>query len=222
MLAWNHRLAEKIKDPGFALETFQMLQNWQRCRLTRSYSDLISQESYQPACEFFLNELYGGMDFLKRDQEVAKVMSVMVRFLPGNALLTMADAFELQALSLEFDMDMAQRLNDTDTTELDVGSYGTIYRSCGRRKLRERQILLIKELGNELSKLVNKGLVVRLIRLMRAPAHAAGFGAFQSFLESGVLSFRKLVDPVYFINTIYEREWQSMQKLFDGDACPFQ
>ena len=221
MLAWNHRLAAKISTPGFALEPVKTLQQWQRRRLAESYSDLIEQESYRPACEFFLEELYGGLDFLKRDQEVAKVMSVMVRFLPGKALLALADAFELQALSLEFDMEMAERLDSSGAVELDVASYGEIYRSCGNKPMRERQILLIRDLGNELAKLVHKLLVVRLIRLMRGPAYAAGFGALQSFLESGVNSFRELEDPVYFINTIYQREWLSMQKLFAGEAEPF-
>lgn len=216
MLAWNHRLAQIISAPGFALEPFQTLQQWQRQRLAENYSDLINQESYRPACEFFLEELYAGLDFLKRDQEVAKVMPVMERFLPGNALLTMADAFELQALSLEFDLEMAERLESSGTLKLDIASYGGIYRSCGNRPLRERQILLIRDLGNELAKLVHKRLVVRLIRLMRGPAYAAGFGALQAFLESGVLSFRKLEDPYYFINTIYKREWHSMQELFAG------
>ena len=221
MLAWNHRLAAKITAPGFALQPFQILQQWQRQRLAVSYYDLINQESYRPACEFFLEELYGGLGFLKRDQDVARVMSVMVRFLPGNALFTMADAFELQAVSLEFDMKMADQLDSTGAEELDVASYGVIYRSCGNRPLRERQILLIRDLGNELAKLVHKLLVARLIRLLRGPAYAAGFGALQTFLESGVYSFRELEDPVYFINTIYDREWLSMQKLFAGDSDPF-
>jgi hypothetical protein len=221
MLAWNHRLAEKISAPGFALEPFQALQQWQRERLAESYSDLMNQESYRPACEFFLEELYGGLDFQERDQEVARVMSVMVRFLPGNALHIMADAFELQALSLKFDMAMAQRFESNGATDLNVASYGLFYRSCGKGPQRERQIVLIREVGNELAKLVHKPFVVRLIRLMRGPAYAAGFGALQSFLESGVLSFRQLDDPVYFVNTIYERERLSMQKLFAGDAEPF-
>jgi len=221
MLAWNHQLAERINAPGFKLESFQTLQQWQRKRLAKTYEDLINQDSYRPACEFFLEELYGGLDFLKRDQEVAKVMSVMVRFLPGKGLLTMADAFELQALSLEFDMEMADLLDASGPVQLDVVSYGNIYRSCGKPLLRERQIQLIRDMGNELAKLVHKLLVARLIRLMRGPAYAAGFGALQAFLESGVFSFRRLDDPVYFINTIYKREWRSMQKLFAGDAEPF-
>ena len=118
-------------------------------------------------------------------------------------------------------MEMAERLDSTGAVELDVASYGEIYRSCGNRPLRERQILLIRDLGNELAKLVHKLLVVHLIRLMRGPAYAAGFGALQAFLESGVVSFRELEDPVYFINTIYQREWLSMQKLFAGETEPF-
>jgi len=216
MLGWNHEIAQKISEPGFALEPFQTLQQWQRRRLAESYSDLIEQESYRPACEFFLDELYAGMNFLKRDQAVAKVMPVMEKFLPGKALLVMAGAFELQALSLEFDLDMAERLDSSGAVKLDIASYGVIYRSCGNRSLRERQILLIRDLGNELAKLVHKPFLVHLIRMMRGPAYAAGVGALQAFLESGVLSFRKLDDPCYFINTIYNREWLSMQELFAG------
>ena len=216
MLGWNHEIAQKISAPGFALEPFQTLQKWQRQRLAESYSDLIRQESYRPACEFFLEELYAGLDFLKRDQEVAKVMPVMEKFLPGKVLLIMAGAFELQALSLEFDLEMAERLDSSGVVDLDIASYGVIYRSCGNRPLRERQILLIRDLGNELAKLVHKPLVVRLIRMMRGPAYAAGFEKLQAFLESGVLSFRKLEDPDYFIDAIYNREWLSMQELFAG------
>lgn len=221
MLARNHLLAKKICAPDYPIEAFQTLQQWQRQRLADAYSDLTAQENCRPACEFFLDELYGGLDFLERDQEVAKVMGVMMKFLPGKALTAMADAFELQAISLEFDMEMADRLASTGAVELDPASYAAIYRSCGTRPLRERQILLIRDLGNELAKMVHKSVVVHLIRLMRGPAIAAGFGALQEFLESGVLSFRQLEDPADFINTIYNREWLSMQKLFAGEAAPF-
>ena len=144
MLAWNQRLVVKIKAPGFPITPFQTLQQWQRQRLANSYSDLIEQENCRPACEFFFEELYAGMDFLKRDQEVAKVMTVLVKFLPRNALFTLDDAFELQALSLNFDMQMAELVDSTGALELDVASYGDIFRACGDRQLRERQILLIR------------------------------------------------------------------------------
>jgi len=222
MLARNHRLAEVICAPEFRIEPFDLLQQWQRERLTDSYRDLASQGNSRPACDFFLNELYGGLDFLERDQEMNKVMPLMERFLPGNALMSLASAFELQAISLEFDVEMARILYARGVVELDVPEYGSLYRACGKRAVREKQIQLILQIGIDLADLVGKRLISGLVRLLRGPAHAAGFGALQEFLESGLVSFRKLDDPVLFMDTIYRREWSSMQKLFEGDENPFR
>ena len=80
---------------------------------------------------------------------------------------------------------------------------------------------MIRQLGVDLAWLVDKPLVTQLVRLARGPAHAAGFGALQNFLEAGLFSFRKLEDSGFFINTIYQREWLTMQKLFAGNPNPF-
>jgi hypothetical protein len=73
----------------------------------------------------------------------------------------------------------------------------------------------------DLARLVDKPLVTMLVRLLRGPAHAAGFGTLQEFLETGLFAFRELEDSDFFIETIYEREWLTMQKLFAGDENPF-
>lgn len=222
MLGRNHQLAQQVEAPGFHLETFLMLQQWQRDRLAGTYADLSCQDSYRPACEFFLAELYGGLDFLKRDQDLDTVMPVMVRFLPGHALGSLAAAFELQAISLEFDIGVSAILNQRGCRDLDLESYAMAYRECGNRPQREHQIILIKRLGDDLGKLVDKSLVSYLVRLLRGPAHAAGFGELQQFLETGLASFRKLDDKQFFVNTIYEREWLAMERLFAGDDQPYR
>jgi len=221
MLARNHGLAGKIEGKDFPLQAFERLQMWQQTRLARTFDDLIQQDVYRPAVNFFLTELYGGLDFRERDQEMGKVMPVMKRFLPDRVLFIMSEAFELQAVSLEFDMEMAGFMEGLRITHLDMNRYCQIYRACGDKPGRERQILLIRKLGYELDRLVNKPLVNILVRLLRGPAHAAGFGQLQEFLESGLGSFRTLRDVRYFNETIYEREWNSMQKLFAGEALPF-
>ena len=221
MLAWNHRLAEQICAPGFHFDAFQLLQQWQRNRLAGTYSDLMSQDNSRPACEFFLDELYGGLDFLKRDQDLDKVMPVMVRFLPGYALGSLAAAFELQAISLEFDMEVSRLVSEREVSDLDLAGYASAYRECGNRPQRERQIILIRQLGIDLSRLVDKSLVSYLVRLLRGPAHAAGFGELQQFLESGLASFRQLEDRLLFVETVYEREWMAMEKLFAGNKRPY-
>lgn len=221
MLATNHGLAEKIAGEGFPLPEFDTLQRWQQNRLATTFADLVRQEAYRPAVTFFLTELYGGLDFRKRDQDMHRVMPVMKRFLPDKVLYIMSEAFELQAISLEFDMEMARHMRLQGFDELDMSAYCDVYTACSDKPGRERQILLIRKLGYDLDRLEKKPLVNTLVRLLRGPAHAAGFGALQEFLEHGLDSFRAMGDVAYFIETIYEREWGSMESLFAGEKQPF-
>jgi hypothetical protein len=221
MLARNHDLARKIADDDFPLTSFECLQAWQQKRMATTFDDLIRQDDYRHAINFFLTELYGGLDFRERDQDMSKVMPVMRHFLPDKVLYIMSEAFELQAVSLEFDMEMAGYMERFGVHDLDMGRYCEVYRACSDRPGRERQILLIRKLGYDLDRLVNKPMVNTLVRLLRGPAHVAGFGKLQEFLESGLGSFRALGDVRYFNETIYQREWNAMQKLFAGEDKPF-
>jgi hypothetical protein len=221
MLARNYRLAKKIDGDGFPLLQFESLQTWQQDRLTTTFDDLVQQDEYHPAVTFFLTDLYGGLDFRERDQDMHKVMPVMKRFMPDKVLYIMSEAFELQAISLEFDMEMAQYMRQQDIQQLDMSRYCDVYRACSDKPGRERQILLIKKLGYDLDRLKNKPLVNMLVRLLRGPAHAAGFGVLQEFLESGLGAFRAVNDIRYFNETIYQREWNAMEKLFAGEEKPF-
>lgn len=221
MLARNHELGSLIDGADFPLAGFEQLQSWQQQRLARTFDDLIRQDAYRSAVTFFLTELYGGLDFRERDQDLGKVMPVMKRFLPDKVLFIMSEAFELQAMSLAFDMKMAAYMESHGVMDLDMKNYCETYRACSDKPGRERQILLIRKLGYDLEKLVNKPLVNVLVRLLHGPAHAAGFGKLQEFLESGLDSFRAMKDVSYFNETVYEREWASMERMFAGDEQPF-
>jgi hypothetical protein len=221
MLARNHAIAQRVQEPDFPLAQFNTLQQWQRARIARSFEDLAQRQGYRPAVQFFLNELYGGLDFRQRDQDMGRVMPVMIRFLPDRTLGTMSEAFELQAISLEFDMAMAGEMAQRRQDRLDMPTYCEVYRAANDKPGRERQIRLIREIGYDLDKLVRWPLVNHLVRLLRGPAHAAGFGNLQEFLENGLAAFRALEDPACFIETIYAREWGAMKKMFAGSGQPF-
>jgi hypothetical protein len=221
MLARNHELAEHIDGDEFPLASLLALQQFQQERIAQSYSDLMEDPGYRPAVDFFLTELYGGLDFRERDQDMSKVMPLMTHFLNDRTLSTMSEAFELQAISLEFDIAMAGNLNERGVRNLDMPQYCETYRAVDDRPGRERQILLIRELGHDLKRLVRKPFVNMLVRLLRGPAHAAGFGKLQEFLEHGLESFRALDDVPYFVETIYQREWRAMEGMFTGVEKPF-
>ena len=217
----NHVLAKRLDEPGFPLAELDLLQGWQRRRLADTYKDLINQDRYHAAGEFFLVELYGGLHFRERDQQVERVLPIMVRMLRDDMILALAEAFELQSLSLSLDIDMTLSLQKFGWDELNATHYGEIYRACGRPADREKQVDTIRNLGHDLNKLVRHRLVLWMIKTVRAPARAAGFGLLQSFLEQGFTAFRIMGDGTEFIETIYNKESDVMRRLFAGDENPF-
>ena len=218
----NHALAADLDADGAPLAELESLQSWQRVRLARTHADLIAQSRYRDACHFFLEELYGGLEFRERDREVARVLPVMTRLLPPVALDALAGAFELQALSVELDLAMARQMQRDGLLELDAERYARLYRTVGRAADRGRQIRLIHDIGLELDRLVRRPLLLRLVRLLRGPALAAGFARLQAFLEEGLGAFRAIDGAEEFVTTIYRRERQVMERLLAGDPDPFQ
>ena len=220
-LADSHKLATRLDEPGFPLTELEHVQSWQRDRLARTYEDFILQERYRAAGNFFLDELYGGLHFRERDQEMERVLPFMVRMLRDDMILVLAEAFELQSLSLQFDMEMTTQFHRSGWDQLNTQRYGEIYRACGRAKARENQIELIHRLGLALNELVHHRLVLWLIRTVRGPARAAGFGLLQSFLENGLNAFRRMGDGSGFIETVRRRESDVMRRLLVEDEDPF-
>ena len=215
-LQQNHEFAESMEEPGFPRRDFLALQRWQRQRLAETYRDLREQQRYRSATEFFLQELYGGLDFRKRDQEVARVLPIMTRLLPDHLLAVLAEALKLQHLSLELDLAVTRSWRErfsSEDAELTTRAYIEAYHHAGRWEQRREQLQLIRALGNDLNGVVKGRLVHRLIRLLRRPARAAGFAELQRFLEDGLAAFHKMGDASEFVDTIVERERLVMDTL---------
>lgn len=216
----NQELGERIQalDVRHA-KALARLQHWQRRRLDATYQDLRDDPRYLAACEFFLDELYGGRDFVERDRQLMRAAPVMRRFLPDHLLAAVGDAMQLQAVSQQFDLALAELLVDTDPiTQKD---YAEAYRENGDWEGRGHQLLLIRELGELLGETVQRPLVHRLIRLMHGPAVLAGFGMLQVFLRDGLDAFAEMGPADHFLDTISEREHAGLAAMRDGSDWPF-
>ena len=77
---------------------------------------------------------------------------------------------------------------------------------------------LAVELGDTLKTLVRIPLIGGLLRTMRAPAHAAGFGALQEFLENGYLTFRRISDIDHFLELLHHRMDQIFDHIYHSEA----
>ena len=194
------------------------LKRWQSERLTRTYADMASQPRYRAAISFFIEDLYGPKDFSARDREMLRIVPVMTRILPRSAVETAALAIELEALSEDLDQRLAAALG---TAALNEAAYANAYRESSSRAQRIRQIELIGAVGHRLDALVKKPLVARTLRLMRRPAHVAGLGDLQDFLERGFEAFRAMDGADEFLELIRNREERILSRLFSGEPEPF-
>ena len=219
LLERNAALRDIFADRPALQKRLAELQKWQAERLMRSHDDLHRTSRYRLAVEFFFYELYGGGDPRARDRDPRKVQRVMERVLPTEALRALCLAIELEVLSQELDAEVVRALTPGPIT---VESYAEAYRRAGRRPDRERQITLLDDVGGYLDRVVRKPIIRGLVRLARGPAHAAGFGVMQDFLERGLTAFEAMHGAEEFLATIRDREWRAMERVFDGVDDPFE
>jgi hypothetical protein len=218
LLERNAALRDVFADEPVLQKQLLRLQKWQSERLMRSHDDLHRNPRYRLAVEFFFNELY-GTDARRRDSDLIKVQAAMERLLPREGLVALCLAIRLETLSQELDAEVTRALPPGPIT---VERYADAYREAGRPADRRRQIELTDEVGRYLDGVVRKPIVRGLVRLARGPAHAAGFGLLQEFLERGLVAFEAMHGAGEFLGTIREREIRAMERLFAGAADPFE
>jgi hypothetical protein len=219
LLERNAALREVFGDSPQSRARLAGLQQWQSQRLLRSHADLRASPRYRAAVEFFFNELYSGGDPRARDRDLRRVHHAMEKLLPREALRALMLAIELEIISQELDADVVRGLPAGPIT---VESYAAGYRAAGRRPDRERQIELLGLIGGYLDHVVRKPVIRALVRLARGPAHAAGFGTLQEFLERGLDAFEAMHGAGEFLSTIRDREVRAMERVFAGTPDPFE
>jgi hypothetical protein len=201
------------QDPRVA-RRLQELRRWQASRLAHTYEDLRHDAGYDAAVEFFLSDLYAEEGSGQRDQLLERTWPLLRRTLRMHVLELLVRVFELQAVTMELDAAMVRALG---SEPLSARSYRRAYRQVGQEWSRARQIDLLTSIGSGLGQQLHSRWISTALRMAHAPAHAAGFGALQSFLERGHASFRALREPATFLALIGERERRLMEVLFTGE-----
>jgi hypothetical protein len=212
LMAHKDALARRAAKAPLA-QRLKELRAWQAARLARTYADLRVDPLFTDALEFFLSDLYGPQDLSRRDQDMVRAWRLLKRALPPRMLQVLCMTMELDVLSAELDLEVAQRLAPGPVT---ANSYADAYRAVRRPDARRRQIALVTSIGKALSAAVEAPLVGLALRAAHGPAHLSGFGVLQDFLERGFAAFRTLPDPARLLAVIEQREMHLMQILLAG------
>ena len=195
----------------------EALRVWQAARLARTHDDLLQSPRYKNTASFFLTDIYGPKDLSRHEQAVRRIMPLMTTVLPVAGLETVADAFELNALSESLDAAMLIALGGK-VFNLTDADYSEAYRAVDQRADRERQIELIVHLGQSLDRLTRKPFIGTTLTMMRGPAAAAGLGDLQNFLERGYTVFRKMHGADEFLESIASRERALLEATFADEG----
>lgn len=200
------------------------LSEWQARRLARTHSDLLESDRYRLAAEFFLSDLYGPKDFSARDRDLGRILPIMVKMLPAHVLATVADAMELNVMSFRLDERLIQAINVDGELPAVITpeAYAGAYRLCDNKADRVRQIDMIQQLGEDLDRFVHKPFIYTALKLCHRPAHMAGFGELQDFLERGFGAFKHMGGAEDFLRIIVGRERAILENLFENDPDPFR
>ncbi len=211
-----HEARSALTADAVAAARREHLRQWQAERLARTHADLLASRRYGATAVFFLSDIYGPKDLSQHEEDVRRMLPVMTRVLPASGLETVAGAIELSAVSERLDTAMIRALGPA-ADRLTAADYGRAYRKAGDRAERERQIELIEHLGHSLAKLTRSPFIGVALKAMRKPAHLAGLGGLQGFLDRGYAAFRKMGRADEFINMIVTRERELLEALFAGD-----
>ena len=199
-----------------------LLAIWQCDRLGQTYADYHQHKRYSKALDFFLTDIYGPTDFSQRDADIARVYPIMVKMLSVTAIESLAQALELNALSMTLDRALADVLvNQLDmdaaqgASALTPDIYAHAYRLCDNYDRRIEQIDLAVEAAAILENAVKKKMIYLTIKIARGPAKAAGFGELESFLERGLAGFKKMKGSHQFLDALAARERHVLEAIYD-------
>ncbi len=208
-------------QPDFR-ESLYRLQNWQAQRMRKTHQQLLEDEKYRVATEFFLQDIYGGIDLTDIANEAERALNKALKILPEKVMVTATYALELNALSAELDERLADYLFDImGEVEISMEAYTEAFRLSAPLELRQRQVDLARKLGVGLDKYVRSRVIHTTFKLVRKPAHKAGIQNLYEFMGKGFDAMRPMGSASMVIHRIVDREAELIEAIFSGESLPF-
>ena len=203
-----------LSDPELRRQ-YERFLAWQLDYMLPFFSEFREHPNTAAAVEFVISDLV-GTGISARDSDISRVVPVMTRLLPDKAMKALASAMELNARVLEINFDIYTHLSKTVDLEDGISEreFCEAFRQATTIEECLENIELAVGLGKTLQRLVRIPLLGFTLRAMHRPAHAAGFGALQDFLERGFTTFGAIEDADYFLDRFSERLTSFYTRLF--------
>jgi hypothetical protein len=164
-----------------------------------TYADMLASPRYGQAARFFLEDLYGPMDFTLRDDQFARIVPGLVRLFPADIVSTVAAAGRSARLSEDAGQPDGRACPGRYSARCAAMARPGAPWASPRNANADRLMLAV---GTALDRYTRNPLLRHSLRLMRGPAQAAGMGVLQAFLERGFDTFGEMRGATEFLDTI--------------------
>ena len=209
-------------DDALFLARLGRVQAFQRQRLMDTHQALLEDPALRPGVTFLLDDVYGGRDLLPVAREIRRALPKAMKLLPDKVMATSASALEAAILTQELDEQITDSLGSELDQPLTEPTYLKGFRQDHHLDARQRQLQLVAELGHRLDRYIRSRMIQTTFRMVRKPAHAAGFANLYDFMDR---SFR-VMKPVPSVGLLLEqlatREDAIMEKVFACHPSPFE
>lgn len=197
------------------LARYEAFLDWQIGYMLAFVDDLRISDDYSAAIEFFISDLT-GIGISKRDEDLARVVPVMVKMLPESALSALASAMEVNARVLQINVAICRDLDRSPEAlaTLSERDYCISCRHCSDFAEAMQLIGVLRDLGKRLEHLVHIPLMGATLHAMRWPARLAGFGSLQDFLETGYRRFHEIEDVDGFLVDLGDRMTATFARIY--------
>ena len=206
--------AEYLGDPALYV-AYDHFASWQLRYLLTWFIDLHDIEGYGAAIDFIMSDL-AGVGVAGRDRDLERVAPVITATLTRHALDTLASAAELNARVLEINLAICRSLMRRGRLPARI-SEREYFVACRKSSSYDESVglmHLVADLGETLKALVGVPMIGMTLRAMHRPAHAAGFGDLQDFLETGYETFRKIPDIDHFLDQVRIRMTEVFERVY--------
>jgi hypothetical protein len=211
----SNELHVEYMDDVHLRKNYERFTNWQLDYLLPLFGDLYAQNGYTEAIDFTMSDL-AGVGIGNRDRDLERAAPAITTILPLGALSAIASAAEMNARVLEINIAICRCLLVGNDLPAQITEYEYCVACRKASSLGEcvKLVHLITGLGKTLRSLVEIPMIGITLRAMRVPAHAAGFGALQEFLEKGFRTFRQIPDIDHFLAEIETRMIEIFERIY--------
>ena len=191
----------------------QQVQVFQQQRMRENYGGLFSDPHHRCLMEFFLEEMYAGLDLSQLGNNVDKAIKLALKLVTNPTLISAT--LEYSAITSELDELLTAILfENMAVDDVTLENFQQANRLANSYEVQRRKIELIKVLTKDLDRNSKSRIIYGAFKLAKGPAKLGGLGHFYGIMSKGFESIRYVKSPESLVALMMDGETKFLEEMF--------